>query len=85
MGRILAEVIKEQTGWNIIVENRCGGSGVAMFASLSQRPANNHTISMGVGNPVLVQLVQRGEELPFDIDSFDFLGTIAKAERKHPA
>ena len=53
MGRILAEVIKEQTGWNIIVENRCGGSGVAMFASLSQRPANNHTIIVAV-SPVVV-------------------------------
>lgn len=80
MGRILAEVIKEQTGWNVIVENRPGGGGVAMFTSLSQRPADNHTIGMGVGIPVLVQLVQRGDELPFNVDSFDYLGTIAKAE-----
>jgi len=80
MGRVLAEVIKEQTGWNVIVENRPGGGGVAMFTSLSQRPVDNQTIGMGVGIPVLVQLVQRGDELPFDIDSFDYLGTIAKAE-----
>lgn len=80
MGRVLAEVIKEQTGWNVIVENRPGGGGVAMFTGLSQRPADNHTVGMGVGIPVLVQLVQRGDELPFDIDSFDYLGTIAKAE-----
>jgi len=80
MGRVLAEVIKDQTGWNVIVENRPGGGGVAMFTSVSQRPADNHTIGMGVGIPVLVQLVQRGDELPFDIDSFDYLGTIAKAE-----
>ncbi len=80
MGRVLAEVIKEQTGWNVIVENRPGGGGVAMFTGLSQRPADDHTIGMGVGIPVLVQLVQRGDELPFDIDSFDYLGTIAKAE-----
>lgn len=80
MGRVLAEVIKDQTGWNVIVENRPGGGGVAMFTSLSQRPVDNQTIGMGVGIPVLVQLVQRGDELPFDIDSFDYLGTIAKAE-----
>ncbi|SFT17341.1 Tripartite-type tricarboxylate transporter, receptor component TctC [Sulfitobacter marinus] len=80
MGRVLAEVMKEQTGWNVIVENRPGGGGVAMFTSLSQRPVDNQTIGMGVGIPVLVQLVQRGDELPFDIDSFDYLGTIAKAE-----
>ncbi|SFR13311.1 Bug family tripartite tricarboxylate transporter substrate binding protein [Poseidonocella sedimentorum] len=80
MGRVLAEVMKEQTGWNVIVENRPGGGGVAMFTSLSQRPVDNQTIGMGVGIPVLVQLVQRGDELPFDIASFDYLGTIAKAE-----
>ncbi len=27
-----------------------------------------------------MQLVQRGDQLPFDQDSFDYLGTIAKAE-----
>lgn len=80
MGRVLAEVISEQTGWNVIVENRPGGGGVAMFTSVSQMPVDNHTIGMGVGIPVLVQLVQRGDELPFNIDSFDYLGTIATAE-----
>lgn len=80
MGRVLAEVISEQTGWNVIVENRPGGGGVAMFTSVSQMPVDNHTIGMGVGIPVLVQLVQRGDQLPFDIDSFDYLGTIATAE-----
>jgi tripartite-type tricarboxylate transporter receptor subunit TctC len=80
MGRVLAEVISEQTGWNVIVENRPGGGGVAMFTGVSQKPVDNHTIGMGVGIPVLVQLVQRGDQLPFDIDSFDYLGTIAKAE-----
>lgn len=80
MGRVLADVISEQTGWNVIVENRPGGGGVAMFTGVSQKPVDNHTIGMGVGIPVLVQLVQRGDQLPFTIDSFDYLGTIATAE-----
>ena len=80
MGRVLADQISEQTGWNVIVENRPGGGGVAMFTSLSQMPVDNYTIGMGVGIPVLVQLVERGDQLPFDIDSFDYLGTIATAE-----
>lgn len=80
MGRVLADQISEQTGWNVIVENRPGGGGVAMFTSLSQMPVDNHTIGMGVGIPVLVQLVERGDQLPFDIDSFDYLGTVATAE-----
>ncbi|MGH1416434.1 MAG: tripartite tricarboxylate transporter substrate binding protein [Pelagimonas sp.] len=80
MGRVLASVMEENTGWNIVVENKPGGGGVAMFTGLSQRPANGTTIGMGVSIPVLVQLVQRGDSLPFDTESFDYLGTIAVAE-----
>lgn len=80
MGRVLGKVMKDNTGWNIVVENKPGGGGVAMFTGLSQMPAKGTTIGMGVSIPVLVQLVQRGDQLPFDQDDFDYLGTIAKAE-----
>lgn len=80
MGRVLAQVMKENTGWNIVVENKPGGGGVAMFTGVSQRPANGSVIGMGVSIPVLVQLVNRGDQLPFDLESFDYLGTVAKAE-----
>ncbi|MFK7993278.1 MAG: Bug family tripartite tricarboxylate transporter substrate binding protein [Granulosicoccus sp.] len=80
MGRVLANVMEENTGWNIVVENKPGGGGVAMFTSLSQRPPRADVIGMGVSIPVLVQLVNRGDQLPFDVDSFDYLGTVAKAE-----
>lgn len=80
MGRVLADVMEENTGWNIVVENKPGGGGVAMFTGLSQMPAERNVVGMGVSIPVLVQLVQRGDQLPFDVDSFDYLGTIAKAE-----
>ncbi|MFK7854717.1 MAG: tripartite tricarboxylate transporter substrate binding protein [Granulosicoccus sp.] len=80
MGRVLAKVMEDNTGWNIVVENKPGGGGVAMFTGLSQMPARGNTIGMGVSIPVLVQLVQRGDQLPFTQDDFDYLGTIAKAE-----
>lgn len=80
MGRVLGKVMKDNTGWNVVVENKPGGGGVAMFTGLSQMPADGKTIGMGVSIPVLVQLVNRGDQLPFDIDSFDYLGTVAKAE-----
>lgn len=80
MGRVLAQVMKDNTGWNIVVENKPGGGGVAMFTGLSQRPADGKTIGMGVSIPVHVQLVQRGDQLPFTVESFDYLGTVAKAE-----
>jgi len=80
MGRVLANVMEENTGWNIVVENKPGAGGVAMFTGVSQRPADGTIVGMGVSIPVLVQLVQRGDQLPFDLTSFDYLGTIAKAE-----
>lgn len=80
MGRVLAKAMEEATGWSIVVENKPGGGGVAMFTGLSQMPPRGKIIGMGVSIPVLVQLVQRGDQLPFDQDSFDYLGTIAKAE-----
>tara|TARA_R110002126_G_scaffold291569_2_gene453812 strand:+ start:6988 stop:7935 length:948 start_codon:yes stop_codon:yes gene_type:complete len=80
MGRVLANEMEKQTGWTIVVENKPGAGGVAMFTGVSQMPADGKTIGMGVSIPVLVQLVQRGDQLPFDLDSFDYLGTIAKAE-----
>ena len=38
MGRVLAKVMKDQTGWNIIAENKTGGGGVAMFTGISKMP-----------------------------------------------
>lgn len=80
MGRVLANAMEEATGWNIVVENKPGAGGVAMFTGLSQMPPRGQVIGMGVSIPVLVQLVQRGDQLPFDETQFDYLGTIAKAE-----
>lgn len=80
MGRVLAKVMKENTGWDIIVESKPGGGGVAMFTGLSQRPPQGKIIGMGVSVPLLVQLVNRGDQLPFDIDGFDYLGTVARTE-----
>ena len=80
MGRVLAKVMSDQTGWNIIVENKTGGGGVAMFTAISKMPADGKVIGLGVNMPILVNLVRRGDELGFDLDSFDYLGTISKAE-----
>lgn len=80
MGRVLGKVIEDNTGWNVVVENKPGGGGVAMFTGISQMPPRGKVVGMGVSIPVLVQLVQRGDQLPFDVNSFDYLGTVAKAE-----
>ena len=80
MGRVLAKVIKDQTGWNIIAENKTGGGGVAMFTGIAKMPPRGKVIGLGVNMPILVNLVRRGDELGFDLDSFEYLGTISKAE-----
>ena len=42
MGRVLAKTIEEQTGWNVIAENKTGGGGMAMFTMISKMPKNNN-------------------------------------------
>ena len=80
MGRIVAKVMKEQTGWNVIAENKPGGGGIAMFTGIANRPADGLTIGLGVNMPILVNLVTRPGEMAFDLDSFDYLGTAGRAQ-----
>ena len=80
IGRVLAKVMKEQTGWNIIAENKTGGGGMAMFTGIAKMPAKGNVIGLGVNMPILVNLTLNGEKIPFDLDSFDYLGTMARAQ-----
>ena len=77
MGRVIAKVMEEQTGWNIVVENKAGAGGVAMFTGISKSKPDGQIIGMGVSTPILMQLVMRPEQLPFDADSFDYLSGVA--------
>lgn len=80
LGRVVAQELRSDTGWNVIVENKPGGGGIAMFTGLAVKPADGSTIGMGVSMPVLVNLVLRPDELSFDLDSFDYLATVARAQ-----
>ncbi len=80
MGRVIAKVMKKQTGWNIIAENKTGGGGIAMFTGIAKMPPKGNVIGMGVNMPVLINLVKRGDQLGFDLDSFDYLGTVGRAQ-----
>jgi tripartite-type tricarboxylate transporter receptor subunit TctC len=80
IGRVIAKVMKEQTGWNIIAENKTGGGGVAMFTGISKMPPKGNVIGLGVNMPIMVNLVKRGDQLPFNLDSFDYLGTASRAQ-----
>lgn len=79
IGRVIAKALEDQTGWQVIAENKPGGGGIAMFTELAAMPADGKVIGMGVNMPVMINLVLRGDKLPFDLDSFDYLATVARA------
>ena len=72
--------LQKQTGWNIVVENKAGAGGVAMFTGISKSEPNGQVIGMGVSTPILLQLITRGDQLPFKVDSFDYLSSVARGE-----
>ncbi|MDF0603440.1 tripartite tricarboxylate transporter substrate binding protein [Psychromarinibacter sp. C21-152] len=80
LGRLVAQEMSDATGWDIVVENKPGGGGMAMFTQLAAYPADGQTLGMGVTMPVLVNLTIRPDEVPFDLDSFDYIGTVALAQ-----
>jgi tripartite-type tricarboxylate transporter receptor subunit TctC len=80
MGRAIAAEMEKATGWDVVAENKPGGGGVAMFTQISAAPADGQVIGMGVSMPVLINLVLRGDKLPFKLDSFDYLGTVTRAQ-----
>ena len=79
LGRAIAAAMEEQTGWDVIVENKPGGAGIAMFSSLVRARPDGLKIGMGVTIPTLMNLAERGETLPFGVDSFDYLATVMLA------
>lgn len=80
IGRVVAKSMADSTGWNIVAENKPGGGGLAMFTQIAVMPPDGQMIGLGVSMPVLVNLTLRADELPFDLDSFDYLGTAAYAQ-----
>jgi tripartite-type tricarboxylate transporter receptor subunit TctC len=80
IGRAIAAAMEEQTGWDVVAENKPGGGGVAMFTGIAKAPADGSVIGMGVNMPIMINLVLRGDKLPFDLDSFDYLATVSRAQ-----
>lgn len=80
LGRLLAKEMSDATGWDIVVENKPGGGGLAMFTQVAVAKPDGQTLGMGVTMPVLVNLTIRPDEVPFDLDSFDYIGTVALAQ-----
>ena len=80
LGRAIAVAMEAETGWDVIAENKLGGGGVAMFTGVGAQAPDGRTIGMGVSMPILINLVLRGDQLPFTLDSFDYLATVTRAQ-----
>lgn len=80
LARLLADQMKADTGWNIIVKNRPGGGGVAMFAGISRAKPDGRNIGIGVNMPIVMQLIVRPKKIPFKMDDFTYLGTVVWAQ-----
>lgn len=80
LARLLAGEIKKNTGWNMVVKNRPGGGGVAMFAGISRAKPDGLNIGIGVNMPIVMQLIVRPKKIPFKMGDFDYLGTVVWAQ-----
>lgn len=80
MGRIVAAQIEESFGWNVVVENKPGGGGVAMLAGLKNAKPDGMHLGVAASPATLLNLAKRGDKMPFKVDSFDYLATIARGE-----
>ena len=80
LGRAIGKELEDQYGWKVVVENKPGGGGIAMFTKIAVAKADGLKIGMGVSMPTLINLVMRGDKLTFDLDSFDYLATVTRAQ-----
>ena len=80
IGRLAAAEVEANTGWNVVVENKPGGGGVAMLSGLMNKKPDGKTIGLAVNIPILLNLIKRGDKLPFKISSFDYIGTLTRGE-----
>lgn len=78
IGRLVASAIEADAGWKVVVDNKGGGGGVVMATGLSIAPPDGSVIGLGVSS-AMVYALAGGSGLPFDIDSFDYIGTVAVA------
>lgn len=79
LARAIAQSIEEEKGWDVVVENMPGGGGVAMLTRLQAADPDGLTLGVGVTIPVWIQLLRRGDQLPFTLESFDWLSTMGRA------
>ena len=73
--REVARVVGKEVGGTVVVKSIVGGGGLTGFNTVAQSKPDGYTIGLvNIGSLVVLPNV---EEVPFSIDSFDFLGTVS--------
>lgn len=73
--REVARVVGREVGGTVVVKSIVGGGGLTGFNTVAQSKPDGYTIGLvNIGSLVVLPNV---EEVPFSIDSFDFLGTVS--------
>jgi tripartite-type tricarboxylate transporter receptor subunit TctC len=68
LSRLLAPIVSESLGQQVIVENRPGATGTVAMAALAAAPADGYSLMFTGSSYATVALLMRG--LPFSMDAF---------------
>lgn len=78
IGRLLASHFEDVSGWKTVVQNVGGGGGIVMATGLARDRNDGTTLGMGVSSAMTTGLAS-DPNLPFTLEDFDFIGTVAVA------
>lgn len=79
LARALAQALEQQSGWTVVVQNVEGGGGLSMLTGMRDAAADGQTLAFGVSIPVWINLQRRGDQLPFNLDTYDWIATVGRA------
>jgi tripartite-type tricarboxylate transporter receptor subunit TctC len=68
LSRLLAPLVSEQLGQQVVVENRAGATGTLAMAAVASAPADGYTLMFTGSSYPIVALLMRN--LPFTMDAF---------------
>lgn len=68
LSRLLAPIVSDSLGQQVIVENRPGATGTVAMASVASAPADGYTLMFTGSSFAIVALLMRN--LPFSMDAF---------------
>jgi tripartite-type tricarboxylate transporter receptor subunit TctC len=68
LSRLLAPLVSEQLGQQVVVENRAGATGTVAMAAVASAPADGYTLMFTGSSYPIISLLMRN--LPFTMDAF---------------